>query len=346
MECRHRYRGAIRAAAVLRVLDRLAPELEALGLAAEETGRLPERLVPLLVERGVSRMTLPEVWGGSGLSFAEYVTVLERAAHFHPVVPALVDAMNSWWRALASFGTEAQRSRWLPLLRDGRWCALVGEPDRGAISATLDGEGWVLDGSAEVSFGADAALHLVLAATETGAIGARAWSCILVPRGARGLTSTAPAENAGWAGALHARVVFERCRVPAENLLGGRGEGLAVASRGFIDPGRLAIAASCLGRARHTLAAVGEPGRAAGAADLPGPQRGHGPRRILEAELYALGAAIDAAASRLDDGLPIGDEAMLCELLGTRSAAAHGRGEAGRRMVVPQDARRDGDLTP
>jgi alkylation response protein AidB-like acyl-CoA dehydrogenase len=345
MECRHRYRGAIRAAAVLRVLDELAPELEALGLAAEETGRLPERLVPLLVERGLSRMTLPEVWGGSELSFAEYVTVLERAAHFHPVVPALVAAMNARWRALASFGTEAQRSRWLPAVRDGRWCALAGEPDRGAISATLDREGWVLDGSADVSFGADAALHHVLATTDTGRSEARSWSCFLVPRGARGLTSTALAENAVWARAFHVRLVFERCRVPAENLLGGRGEGLAVASRGFIDPGRLAIAASCLGRARHALAAVGDPARAA--ADLPGWRHGHTPRRVLEAELYALGAAIDAAATRLDDGLPIGDESMLCELLGTRTAARLTAGaEAGRRTALRQGARRNGDLTP
>jgi alkylation response protein AidB-like acyl-CoA dehydrogenase len=275
------------------------------------------------VERGLSRMTLPEEWGGYGMPLQEYLKVLERAAGFHSAVRTFAHGMNVLWRPLARFGTEEQKRRWLPAVREGRWLALAttdGPATSGRdlpASAVLDGGAWVVSGVAQVAFGVDAEVHHVLCATGTAEDGSREWSCILVPRGTPGMTLT-PAEGPGCHGPAQVRVRLEGCRVPAENLLGRRGDGVEVLTGDLVDASRLGIATSCLGIAQRSFELTCDLARERATAGAPGSQREGIPAHIgaMATELYSLRSAIQEAAARFDDGECVVAESAICELLG------------------------------
>ena len=306
-------------------LDAIAPELEAIGDEIEETGRQPARLRELLVEGGWMRLTLPSELGGSGLTFSEYVRVLERVAGFHGAIRMYVHGMNGLWRPMVLFGTEAQKRQWLPRHHAGDVLAFaLTEAETGSgrdvgTTATLEGDTWVLSGTKSlISFAAESAVLYVVAATGVGADGQREISCILVPRDAPGLTITPLPEGMGCRGTSHDRVVLDRCRVPAANLLGRRGEGLEVAIRGFLDVSRVGIATSALGLAQRAFDLACEFARSRVTFGRPISERQAIQMQVGEmaSELYALRCAIENASGRFDAGLPIVAEAAMCKLLG------------------------------
>ncbi len=315
----------VRAAPFLEVLDKMAPELEELGDRIEDTGKVPDRVWQLLIDGGFLRMTLPEKWGGFGMSFTEYTKVLEKAAGFHSAIRMFVHGMNGLWRPMFNFGTEEQKARWLPVFRQGRFFAFsLTEAETGSgrdvgTTAVLEDGEWVVNGKKNlISFAGDAEVHYVVARTGTDPSGQPEISCILVPKGAPGMTIVPLPDGMGCKGTAHDAVVYKNCRVPAANLLGKRGEGLEVGIRGFLDPSRLGIATSCLGVAQRSFELACEFAKKRVTFGKPIAQRQAIQMQVGEmaAELYSLRSAIRDAAARFDQGLPIVTEAAMCKLLG------------------------------
>lgn len=306
-------------------LDALHEELEALGDQIEVDDALPDRLWEILRGEGLMRMTLPAEWGGHGMSVADYVTVLERVAGYHGAIRMYVHGMNGLWRPLHAFGTEDQKARWLPLHAAGeRVSFALTEAETGTgrdvgTTAELQGDEWVITGRKNlISFAEESAVMYVVAATGTTPDGQREISCILVPPGTPGMTVVPLPEGMGCKGTAHDEVRFDGCRVPAENLLGARGQGLEVSIRTFLDVSRLGIATSCLGLAQRTFDLACD-----FAADRVTFGRPIASRQAIQmsvgesaAELYGLRMACHDTARRFDAGESIITEAAMCKLLG------------------------------
>jgi len=196
---------------------------------------------------------IPRAWGGGGLSMLEhgYVSeILGRSPLGHYTANAQApDAGNM--ELLLEFGSEAQKERWLgPLARgEMRSCFAMTEPDRAgsnpvwmSTTARRDGDDLVLDGRKWFASSADgAAVAVVMAVTDPEAPRHERASMVIVPTETPGyrLARNLPVmgeRGEGWAS--HGEVVLEGCRVPAENLLGGWGQGFRLA-QARLGPGRI-----------------------------------------------------------------------------------------------------------
>jgi len=157
------------------------------------------------------------------------------------------------------FGGDAQRARFLPKLTSMEWLAsyCLTEPGSGSDAAALktravrDGGHYVLNGTKQFISGAgDSDLYIVMA--RTGEDGPKGISTFVVPKDAPGLTFGANERKMGWHMQSTRQVIFQDCRIAAENLLSGEGAGFSIAMAG-LDGGRLNIAACSLGGAQSAL---------------------------------------------------------------------------------------------
>ncbi|MDQ1570361.1 MAG: acyl-CoA dehydrogenase [Actinomycetota bacterium] len=207
---------------------------------------------------------------GAGLTNLQYAPVCEmlgRSPRLGPIATnsAAPDTGNA--ELLAVYGTEEQRSRWLEPLLDARirssFC--MSEPDVASSDATnietrirRDGNDFVIDGRKWWSTGAmnpGAELLIVMGKTDPSADRHRQQSMILVPRGTAGVTIVRPLTFLGFDDrdhGGHAEVLFENVRVPATNLLGGEGEGFAMA-QARLGPGRIHHCMRAIGMAERAL---------------------------------------------------------------------------------------------
>jgi alkylation response protein AidB-like acyl-CoA dehydrogenase len=158
-----------------------------------------------------------------------------------------------------SFANEALRKRFLPKLTSMELIAsyCLTEPNAGSDAASLrttarkDGDEYVLNGSKAFISGAGFSdVYVVMA--RTGGEGAGGVSCFIVEKGAPGLSFGKNEKKMGWKAQPTAQVIFEDCRVPAENRIGQEGHGFRFAMMG-LDGGRLNIAACSLGGAQDAL---------------------------------------------------------------------------------------------
>ncbi len=162
--------------------------------------------------------------------------------------------MVAWM--IDAFGSETQRARFLPALmtmeRLASYC--LTEPGAGSDAANLitraerRGGGYVVNGSKAFISGAGES-DLYACMVRTGGPGAAGISCLLIERGAQGLSFGPPEKKLGWHSQPTAMVVFEDCAVPADQRIGAEGEGFKIAMQG-LDGGRINIAACALGAAR------------------------------------------------------------------------------------------------
>ena len=197
--------------------------------------------------------------GGSALSRLDAAIIFEELAQGCPSTAAYISIHNMVAWMIDSYGSDAQRRRYLPALctmqQFGSYC--LTEPDSGSDAASLktravrEGDHYVLDGTkAFISGGGVSDLYVVMARTGEG--GPRGISCFVVENGTPGLTFGAREKKLGWKSQPTAMVMFENCRVPAANRLAAEGEGFRIAMRA-LDGGRLNIAACSLGGAQFCL---------------------------------------------------------------------------------------------
>jgi alkylation response protein AidB-like acyl-CoA dehydrogenase len=166
--------------------------------------------------------------------------------------------MASWM--IDRFGGEEQRKRFLPKLttmeKIASYC--LTEPGAGSDAANLktravkDGDHYVLNGSKAFISGAGVS-DVYVCMVRTGEDGPKGISCLVVEKGAKGLSFGKKERKMGWNSQPTAQVIFEDCRVPIANRIGAEGEGFRIAMMG-LDGGRINIGACSVGTARAALA--------------------------------------------------------------------------------------------
>jgi short-chain 2-methylacyl-CoA dehydrogenase len=219
----------------------------------------PVGLVRQMGDLGLFGLVVPEEYGGSGADFTTLCVAIEELGRVDQSIGATVEAgVGLGINPILTYGTDAQKQQWLPDLVAGRALAAFGltEPEAGSDAgatktrAVLDGDEWVLDGAK--SFITNSGTDITSVVTVTARTGDGEISTIMVPSGTPGFTVEAPYDKLGWHISDTHGLSFNGCRVPADNLLGTRGDGfrqfLAV-----LDDGRIAISALAVGLAQACL---------------------------------------------------------------------------------------------
>lgn len=197
----------------------------------ERLDEVPADLVQALREGGFFGWSIPENYGGAGLSTEELVLAAFELSQSAVAIRARVGTNTGIGsEGIVVDGTEEQKQRYLPRMATGEWtgCLAVTEPDAGSeatnvqTSARRDGDDYILDGEkCYITNGPIADVFTVTARTQPGTTGAKGVSAFIVERGMPGL-STGPAyRKMGQAGSPVGAVFFNQCRVPAANLIGG-----------------------------------------------------------------------------------------------------------------------------
>jgi Acyl-CoA dehydrogenases len=241
------------------VSERLRP-LEA--KVAEEDA-MPDDVVEEMKGLGLFGLSIPEEYGGLGLSMEDECLVVIEMGRTSPAFRSTFGTnVGIGSQALVMFGTEAQKAKYLPGIASGEIITsfALTEPEAGSDSASVqtravrDGDHYVLNGSKRFITNANKAhLFTVMARTDPSKPGAGGVSAFLVPRDAPGLSVGKPEKKMGQQGAHVCDVIFDNVRVPAENLIGAEGEGFKVAMQ-VLDKGRLHISALCVGVAERLIA--------------------------------------------------------------------------------------------
>jgi alkylation response protein AidB-like acyl-CoA dehydrogenase len=208
---------------------------------------------------GFGGIYVKEDVGGSALTRLDAALIFEELAQGCTSTAAYISIHNMVAWMIDTYGGEAARRKYLPKLTTMEHFAsyCLTEPGAGSDAASLttrarrDGDHYVLDGAkAFISGGGVSDVYAVMA--RTGEPGPRGISCITVEKGTPGLSYGAKEKKLGWKSQPTAMVMFEDCRVPVENLIGGEGQGFRIAMAG-LDGGRLNIAACSLGGAQFCL---------------------------------------------------------------------------------------------
>ncbi|WP_278440718.1 acyl-CoA dehydrogenase family protein [Pseudomonas oryzihabitans] len=232
--------------------------------AWEKAEWIDDAVVALLGELGLLGMVVPEQWGGTYLDYVAYALAVEEISAGDGSLGALMSIHSSvGCGPLLRYGSAAQQDRWLPDLAAGKviGCFCLTEPQAGSEAhnlrtrAILDGDSWVLNGSKQfVSNGRRAGLAIVFAVTDPE-LGKKGLSAFLVPTDTPGFRVERTEHKMGLRASDTCAVTLDDCRIPAANLLGERGKGLAIALSN-LEGGRIGIAAQALGIARAAFEAA------------------------------------------------------------------------------------------
>ncbi|MFF7133854.1 acyl-CoA dehydrogenase family protein [Streptomyces sp. NPDC008196] len=234
----------------------VAGPAEAWAERIEHSGEVPEELWSELRERGYLSLAAPREYGGRGLSFPQWMDLMELFSRSHGSLRMVVHVVNGTWRAIDRFATPEQRERFVLPSIAGRIKAAftLTEPDAGSgadirASVVREGDTYYLTGVKHlITFGVRCDYWL-LAARLAGSSGHEGTVALMVPRDAPGVRVEDTSQTMGVTGTDHARLTFDRTPVPVANRLGAEGDGLAVALGGFLTPSRISVAMSCVGLA-------------------------------------------------------------------------------------------------
>lgn len=225
----------------------------------DETSHFPVDTLRKAAQLGFGGIYVREDVGGSSLSRLDATIIFEELAQGCTSTAAYISIHNMAAWMIDAFGGEVQRKKFLPKL-----CTMehfvsycLTEPDAGSDAASLktkavrEGDEYVLNGSkAFISGGGTSDIYVCM--VRTGGAGPKGISCIVVEKGTPGLSFGAQEHKLGWKSQPTSMVIFENCRVPAENLIGVEGDGFKIAMAG-LDGGRLNIAACSIGGAQFCL---------------------------------------------------------------------------------------------
>jgi alkylation response protein AidB-like acyl-CoA dehydrogenase len=311
-------------------LTRELVERELLPRAAQDEaeGRFPREVFRTLGAAGLLSLPYPETHGGGDQPYEVYLQALEELAAGWLAVGLGVSVHTLSCHALATFGTEKQKDRWLPEMLGGdqlgAYC--LSEPQSGSDAAALrtravrEADSYVVHGTkAWITHGGVADFYSAL--VRTGEDGPGGISALLVPAGTPGLTAAAPERKMGMRSSPTAQLHFDGVRVPADRLIGAEGQGFAIALSA-LDSGRLGIAACAIGVARAALDHAVEHSRGRRQFGRP-----IGEFQGLSFMLADMATQIEAgralylsAARRRDSGLSFTKEAAMAKLFCTDTA--------------------------
>src|SRR5215467_12680810 len=224
----------------------------------DEKQIFPRDVLKKLAELGFMGVLIPSEYGGAGLGYLEYVTIVEELSRVDGSVGISVAAHNSLCTGhIYNFGSEQQRRKFVEPLAKGQklgaWS--LTEPEAGSDAAgtqtvaRLDGDHWVLNGQKTfTTHGTYGDICVAMAVTDKTA-GHHGISAFILEKGMPGFTPGKKENKLGLRASDTSTVVFEDCCVPKENLLGEAGSGFVDALK-VLDGGRISIAALAVGMAQ------------------------------------------------------------------------------------------------
>jgi alkylation response protein AidB-like acyl-CoA dehydrogenase len=225
----------------------------------DEQHHFPRNVVQEAAGLGFGAIYVSEASGGIGLGRLEAALIMEAMAYGCPSTSAFISIHNMAAWMIDRFGGEAVKQKYLPSMvtmeQLGSYC--LTEPGSGSDAAALktravrDGDHFVVSGSkAFISGGGENELYVTMC--RTGEDGPKGISCLVIEKDMPGVSFGAQEKKLGWRSQPTCQVNFDEVRVPAENLVGGLGEGFRIAMMG-LDGGRLNIGACSLGGAQRCL---------------------------------------------------------------------------------------------
>jgi alkylation response protein AidB-like acyl-CoA dehydrogenase len=224
----------------------------------DESQIFPISLFKQLGEMGYMGVLVPEEYGGSGLGYHEYITVIEEISKVDPSIGLSVAAHNSLCtNHIFTFGNEEQKKKWLPKLATAEYIGAWGltehntGSDAGGMNTTAvkDGNHWIVNGAKNFithAISGDIAVVIV----RTGEKGdSKGMTAFVFEKGMKGFSSGKKENKLGMRASETAELVFDNCRVPDANRLGEVGQGFVQAMK-ILDGGRISIGALSLGIAK------------------------------------------------------------------------------------------------
>ena len=230
----------------------------------DESQHFPAELMPKLAAIGLLGIQFPEAYGGAGMSAIEYCICLEELARVDPAVALSVAAHNGLCSShIFLFGTDAQKQKYLiPLARGekiGAWGLTESTSGSDAAgmrtTAARAGDCWVLNGSKTFTTHGRVGDTMVAMAVTDRAAGTKGISAFIAEKGTPGMTPGKKEDKLGMRASDTSEVLFENCRLPADQLLGGEGQGF-VNTMQVLDSGRIGIAALSVGLAQGAYEAA------------------------------------------------------------------------------------------
>ena len=308
------------------VRERLVPA-EAL---VAETDEIPADIVNEMKAMGLFGLTVPEEFGGLALTMEEEVEVMLAMGQTSPCFRSLFGTtVGIGSQGIVFDGTPEQKAKYLPKLATGELIAsfALTEPDAGSDAASLrttairgsdaDGDHYIVNGTKRyITNSPQAGIFTLMARTNPADKGAGGVSAFIVEANTPGITIGKVDKKMGQRGAHTADVIFENCRVPASQLMGGQeGQGFKTAMK-VLEKGRIHIAAICVGVAERMLRdalhyAIDRKQFGQPIAEF---QLVQAMLADSQAELYAARCMVLDAARKRDEGRNVATEASCCKL--------------------------------
>ena len=225
----------------------------------DEKHIFPRDAIRAAAELGFGSIYVSEASGGIGLGRLEAALIMEAMAYGCPSTSAFISIHNMASWMIDRFGSQAVKDKYLPAMvtmaRMGSYC--LTEAGSGSDAAALktqavrEGDHYVVTGSKQfISGGGENDIYVVM--VRTGEEGPKGISCLVIEKDMPGVSFGAQERKLGWHSQPTAQVNFDGVRVPADNLVGGEGEGFRIAMMG-LDGGRLNIGACSLGGAQRCI---------------------------------------------------------------------------------------------
>ena len=230
----------------------------------DQDQHFPIELVRKMAALGLLGIQIPEQYGGAAMSAIDYCVCIEEIARVDPAVALSLAAHNGLCSShLFLFGSEAQKQKYLIPLAHGEKIGAWGltESTSGSDAAGMRtaaaraGECWVLNGSKTfTTHGSIGDVMVVMAVTDRGA-GSKGISAFIVEKGTPGMTPGKKEDKLGMRASDTSEVLFDGCRIPADQLVGDEGQGF-VNTMQVLDAGRIGIAALAVGLAQGAYEAA------------------------------------------------------------------------------------------
>jgi len=230
----------------------------------DESQHFPVELLPKFAELGVMGVLFPEEYGGAGMGYVEYATIVEELSRVDPSIALSIAAHNSLGAGhIFIAGNDRQKEKYLAPLARGEHLAAWGltEPSSGSDASSMrtvaarQNGGWVINGSKNFITNATFAETTVALAITDRTAGTHGISAFIIERGAKGFSIAKKENKLGMRASDTAAIVFDDCFVPDANLIGEPGQGFIQAMK-VLDGGRISIAALSVGCAQGAYEAA------------------------------------------------------------------------------------------